>query len=492
MLLSVSANKDQVTPVHHRIVVTLMVLALASPACTNSADRSFLTLNYQRAAAEHGPDRNPIVVVPGLLGTTLRDTSSDRFIWGGFDNLSVDPKSATGLRLLALPLTLGSEGRISASDDIEPTWVLERATVRLLGLPFNLDVYAGILGALGVGGYRDESLGTAGVIDYGDDHFTCFQYPYDWRRDIVESAQRLGAFLDDKRAYIQAEYRDRFGIDNADVRFDLVAHSMGALVARYFLMYGGQDLPADGSLPPLTWAGAEYLERVVLVAPPNAGSVLTVRNLVEGHALGPFQPTYSATLLGTYPSTYQLLPRNTAADRCLERHRRADRQYLFAGALARAGLGPGRSAQRSRARRVAAGSRHPGRPRCGGRSVAEPRLLARAEHLHRALDRPASLPDSVELMLVVGDNRKTARTIGVDRDDGRVRIRDFGDGDGTVLRTSALHDQRRDDNWSPGLTTPLDYDVALFLPDSHTNLTGGATFTDNVLYWLLEDPRTQR
>lgn len=491
MLLSVSTNKDQVTPIHHRVVVTLMVLALASPACTNSSDRSFLTLNYQRAAEEHGPDRNPIVVVPGLLGTTLRDTSSDRFIWGGFDNLSVDPKSATGLRLLALPLTLGSEGRISASDDIEPTFVLERATVRLLGLPFNLDVYAGILGALGVGGYRDESLGTAGVIDYGDDHFTCFQYPYDWRRDIVESAQRLGAFLDDKRAYIQAEYRDRFGIENADVRFDLVAHSMGALVARYFLMYGGQDLPADGSLPPLTWAGAEYLERVVLVAPPNAGSVLTVRNLVKGHALGPFQPTYSATLLGTYPSTYQLLPRN-AAQTVVWNDTGEPIGNIYSPELWRE-LGWGLADPRNdRELAVLLPDLATPADRAAVAAALQTRLLARAEHLHRALDRPASLPDSVELMLVVGDNRKTARTIGVDRDDGRVRIRDYGDGDGTVLRTSALHDQRRDDNWSPGLTTPLDYDVALFLPDSHTNLTGGATFTDNVLYWLLEDPRTQR
>ena len=40
-----------------------------------------------------------------------------------------------------------------------------------------------LLGVLGVGGYRDMDLGLAGAIDYGTDHFTCFQFDYDWRRD---------------------------------------------------------------------------------------------------------------------------------------------------------------------------------------------------------------------------------------------------------------------------------------------------------------------
>ncbi len=30
-----------------------------------------------------------------------------------------------------------------------------------------------------------------GSTDYGDGHFTCFQFDYDWRRDNVEDAKRL-------------------------------------------------------------------------------------------------------------------------------------------------------------------------------------------------------------------------------------------------------------------------------------------------------------
>jgi hypothetical protein len=55
-----------------------------------------------------------------------------------------------------------------------------------------------ILMALGVGGYRDQGLSDAGAIDYGDDHFTCFQFDYDWRRDIVENARALEKFIQKK------------------------------------------------------------------------------------------------------------------------------------------------------------------------------------------------------------------------------------------------------------------------------------------------------
>jgi hypothetical protein len=135
----------------------------------------------------------------------------------------------------------------------------KRATVvaglaLVIGLPLKLRAYMEILSALGVGGYRDESFGLAGAIDYGDDHFTCFQFDYDWRRDNVENAQRLKQFIDDKRDYVQAEIRSRYGIEQ-EIHFDVVAHSMGGLLLRYFLRYGDADLPADGS-PSITSARA--------------------------------------------------------------------------------------------------------------------------------------------------------------------------------------------------------------------------------------------
>ncbi|MEM6808239.1 MAG: hypothetical protein AAF574_03310 [Pseudomonadota bacterium] len=467
-----------------------IVIALAALAgcASRGPNTDFLAINYQRTAQLEGPDRNPVLVIPGLLGSTLRDTRTNEFVWGGFDDVSVNPNQPEGLRALALPASPSLDGRVSDDDGVEPTWVLARARVKVLGLPFNLNVYAGILQALGAGGYRDESLGTAGAIDYGPDHFTCFQYPYDWRRDIVESAQRLHDYIADKRAYVKGEYATRFGIEDADVRFDIVAHSMGGLVARYFLMYGDADLPADGSLPELTWAGARFVDRVILVGTPNAGSALSFRNLVNGWSLGFLQPTYTAGLLGTYPSVYQLMPRN-AATPVVWRDTGEPVGDLYAPSLWQAqGWGLSSAQADAELRLLLPGVTDSGQRAAIGREM-QARLLRRAKQFHRAIDREAPLPEDLSLMLVVGDDRSTAAVIGAPRGGGKVSIVATGDGDGTVLRSSVLHDQRRADDWRPTLRSPLDYDTALFLPETHTHLTDSPTFTDNILHWLLEDPR---
>ena len=134
-----------------------------------------------------------------------------------------------------------------------PDGVLDQVRLSFLGIPLDIRAYVGILSSLGVGGYRDPAFGAG--LDYGDGHFTCFQFAYDWRRDNVENAHALKAFIEQKKAEVRAEYKARYGIEKDDIKFDIVAHSMGGLLTRYFLRYGDQALPEDGSLPELNWAG---------------------------------------------------------------------------------------------------------------------------------------------------------------------------------------------------------------------------------------------
>ena len=95
-----------------------------------------------------------------------------------------------------------------------------------------------------------------------------FMFPYDWRRDISEHAVALDALVN--RAVDRVV--EGKGVPRDSVKLDMMGHSMGGLVLRYYLRYGTQPLPEDGSLPPLTWAGAKHARRVIIAGSPNSGS----------------------------------------------------------------------------------------------------------------------------------------------------------------------------------------------------------------------------
>jgi hypothetical protein len=212
-----------------RLTCCWVLMCILFVGCASNPEPE-LALLYSPSAQYHGPDRNPIIVIPGILGSRLKDEPSGLIAWGAFGGGGADPD---GARLIGLPIE--GEGPLEMHrDDVVADGVLDRVRIKLLGIPIELEAYAGILATLGAGGYKDESLGLAGDVDYGDDHFTCFQFDYDWRRDNVENAQRLHQFILRQRAFVQEQYQKRFGIENADVKFDIVAHSMGGLITRYF------------------------------------------------------------------------------------------------------------------------------------------------------------------------------------------------------------------------------------------------------------------
>ncbi|MCH8830244.1 MAG: hypothetical protein IID45_11770 [Planctomycetes bacterium] len=291
-------------------LITAAVYFIADATHRLSGDRSRqpqLGKIYSRLARTHDGRRNPVIVIPGILGSRLIDANSKSVVWGSFGLQSLNPFASQNVRQLALPMKHGVPLR-DLRDGVVAENVLDRLDIRLLGFPISVRAYAGILKTLGVGGYRDSSVGLSSV-DYGDDHFTCFQFPYDWRRSNVENAQRLDEFIRKTADYVRRERAKRFGVIDEPVRFDLVAHSMGGLVTRYYLRYGAQSLPADGGLPRLTWEGAKHVERLILVGTPNAGSVESLKELVEGVRIAPLLPHYEAAVLGTMPAGYQMLPR---------------------------------------------------------------------------------------------------------------------------------------------------------------------------------------
>ena len=137
---------------------------------------------------------NPCFLPRALNCIELVDQDTDEMIWGTFGLGQVNPNTPTGARQIALPMAKGKKLN-DLHDRMKPAGALDRVVVNFLGIPLELNAYYNILQTLGVGGYRDEELGVAGAVNYGKDHYTCFQFAYDWRRDIVESAKELDHFI---------------------------------------------------------------------------------------------------------------------------------------------------------------------------------------------------------------------------------------------------------------------------------------------------------
>ncbi|MEM8930926.1 MAG: hypothetical protein AAGE94_07115, partial [Acidobacteriota bacterium] len=275
------------------LVFGFVAMLFVGGCATQPLDEDILTILYDRAASFQYPDRNPVIVIPGFTGSRLVDDTDGQIVWGAFNRTALGFGGDDDLRRFALPLR---------PDDprppVRPDGVLDNLELNVAGLPFELEAYVPILQALGTGGYRDEALARSGAIDYGDDHFTCFQFDYDWRLDIAENARRLHEFIVAKREQVRLGSLRRFEIEPQSLRFDVVAHSMGALLLRYYLRYGPEALPDDGPVPEPTWAGAEHIDRAILVGPPNAGSAVAFRRLVEGVWFTPGVPT---AVFGTWP-----------------------------------------------------------------------------------------------------------------------------------------------------------------------------------------------
>lgn len=210
-----------------------------------------------------------VVVLPGILGSALRKDGED--IWALSLGAALPGLLSLGRRLNRLAL---------GEDSLEPDLGDGVEAVGLMP-----DVHM-IPGFWKIDGYSrlKQHIRTVFEVEEGENYF---EFAYDWRRDLRVAASKL---QQDSHEWLS---RRRAAPGNENAKLILVAHSMGGLVARYFLEV------LEG------WSDTKVL---YTIGTPYRGSLNPLRTLVEGVRKGPFGLVNLTSFARSLTSVYQLLP----------------------------------------------------------------------------------------------------------------------------------------------------------------------------------------
>lgn len=215
------------------------------------------------SASTSTPGRIPVIVVPGITSSYLIRTSDSVEIWPNIPLLVV-PGSDTYLDAL----TLDNNG--NGDNSITPSSIIRDISVPAFG---DKDFFKGLFNELDANGFTENQ--------------NLFEFPYDWRLDIAQTAVALKQKID--------QVKTETGAD----KVDLVAHSMGGLVVKQYLKdYGGNNVDTfvDIATP---HTGAPDAFKIL-----NYGDDMGINLL--GHSL--LNEAEIKKISQNMPSIYELLP----------------------------------------------------------------------------------------------------------------------------------------------------------------------------------------
>ncbi|TGL60146.1 lecithin--cholesterol acyltransferase [Leptospira ognonensis] len=191
------------------------------------------------------PSHLPVVFVPGIKGSVLKDTTgSTRWLTAG---------QALGFSTSDLRLT-------GESADLIPHGAIERVTAipRLI----DVDLY---------GPWLEEMSDVEGVDFY--------VFSYDWRKDNLNTRDQLVSFLKE----ISNKYKTKPA---------LIGHSMGGMISF-------STVNQDPSI----------VSKLVLVGVPFRGGIGYMKDLYQGNATGFNSKIQGPCMIAKYESVYSFFPR---------------------------------------------------------------------------------------------------------------------------------------------------------------------------------------
>lgn len=447
-------------------LLVLLFASLVLAACSGAPARPDLARLYE--GESHNPAQPPVIIIHGLMGSTLVDAGTGKEYWPG----GVGALAFSDYRELARVRAVEESGGGLVPGDL------------FYGVA-RVDYYGALVEALErVGRFRRAEPGQP-VTD-ADDRRRYYVLLYDWRRENIHAVRQLHAMIEQ----IRKDYGD------PDLAVDLLAHSNGGLIANYYLRYGPANVLDEREFIP--WdEGPHRIRRMVLLGTPNLGSVISLERLQKGVKMA-FR-TVPVEVLATMATPFETLPhpdqqviygtdgKPVALDIYQPDTWRQRRWGVFSPEVEQRVL-------------AAAPNRETGALQMAELQSFFIRHLDRARLLHRALGQPIH-SGGVEVAVFGGDCTLTPGRAVLERDErgerlvvrpGEVRNRVPGvdyerllmlPGDGLVTRESQLGRGLVEGVGAGNDTFP--FAQSFFLCERHDQLSVNPYFQNNLLHFLL-------
>ena len=210
--------------------------------------------------------KKPVIIfIPGFKGSFLRQRNNNRLVWPSPWQIYFGNQS------LQLPISPNDE----TFRELYSSRVLDKITL-VPGI-FEIKFYGLWLKTL--------------RRNFGKTH-EIIGLDYDWRQDSFEAIQKLDQLI------------ERLNRDEQRT-ISLIAHSMGGLIASYYLRYGNQDF----ELAQENWSGAAKVDQMIFAGVPFRGTASMFRSIQIGMRTEQNRKLLSQPAVASFPSSYQLMPK---------------------------------------------------------------------------------------------------------------------------------------------------------------------------------------
>ncbi len=212
---------------------------------------------------EEPSGKRPVLIIPGIAGSELYQ--DDNLVWANISKMFSD----VGDDFLRESLEMGYDG--NTINDITSDKIISEINIKIPSLGTERiiqDIFKSLIIELENNSYVNSD--------------TYFLFPYDWRLDLEQSTDLLNTRIE--------EIKTLTGFN----KIDIIAHSMGGLVAENYIYENGKD----------------SINKLIFVGTPHLGAPKAAKILLKGDNMGIPWLTQEVIkdLSLNFPSIYTLLP----------------------------------------------------------------------------------------------------------------------------------------------------------------------------------------